>query len=957
MAAAAAAAVSGTTTITTRERVIEEIKETERSFVASVRTAISVFVTQWTDAGKSLEAAAATDPALTAVLKELSLLFNFNSKLLEELESEPNVGKVFSDFAPYLKMFARYLSLYERWSQEKGSTATKETSEFGSFVKACEQDPRCEGQTLGSFLIMPVQRVPRYRLLLEELLKHSEGQPDVEDVRLAVDLVRDSAGRNNAANESTHFDALTKLQLSMFDPANDLNLLDWPARRLELGPVEMKKLCRKGPKNFTFWLVSDKILYAQKVMGSSSFSYQLNRQILLAECVVGDTAFATLSQRSTRRAQSLMGADAVPRARSQCFQILSAKKSFVVEAPSIQTANDWRDAIDRLQQRSNDRPVVAPIWVPDKAVKACDKCREPFTVLRRRHHCRSCGKCFCKDCSKYSKILPHLDASKKLRVCLACYETTVDDKPNNNNNNNKGFAMPRESVSWRVPESNPFQVEVAKNEDDDDTDDEEEDEEEEEEEEEAAPTRDPPPVPADVAPPAADKPPKKPFNPFAKPPARERAAPPPPPRESLKPPLPPRESMSWEPSHPPPPQERVAPRWPHQDPSIQKERRRQPEEDVPTRREWPPKQTTTRNPPPKPPPPGDLATRVVRQAPRWPPPAEDAAPTTLQQQHANKHSPKWPPPAEIAPSPRNPPPQQQQLLANKRSPNWPSPAAEDAPPRPRPRPRPRQQHAIKHSPKWPPPPSPAAENPPSPPPPPPRNPPPQQQHAIKHSPKWPPPPPSPEAENPPSPPPPRNPPPQQQHAIKHSPKHGIKHSPKWPPPPPPAAENAPSPPPPRNPPRQQQQHAMKHSPKWPKPQQSALPKWPPSSVTPAKQSPETRRADPPNHQWPPPPQQATNGRSEWPPQTARPTANPKWSPVPAGARIQALTTSPNNIEPPKGAPPAKLLALRRGPDVKMPAAAKTAQQDTPAQAAVRRSAQARRAFDADAPDDDDDPFA
>jgi hypothetical protein len=34
-----------------------------------------------------------------------------------------------------------------------------------------EQNPRCNGLTLISFLIMPIQRIPRYELLLKELIK------------------------------------------------------------------------------------------------------------------------------------------------------------------------------------------------------------------------------------------------------------------------------------------------------------------------------------------------------------------------------------------------------------------------------------------------------------------------------------------------------------------------------------------------------------------------------------------------------------------------------------------------------------------------------------------------------------------------------------------------------------------------------------------------------------------
>lgn len=36
--------------------------------------------------------------------------------------------------------------------------------------------------------------------------------------------------------------------------------------------------------------------------------------------------------------------------------------------------------------------VDPPDWVPDEACSSCIACKAPFTVIRRKHHCRSCGK-------------------------------------------------------------------------------------------------------------------------------------------------------------------------------------------------------------------------------------------------------------------------------------------------------------------------------------------------------------------------------------------------------------------------------------------------------------------------------------------------------------------------------------------------------------------------------------
>ncbi|XP_068436961.1 lateral signaling target protein 2 homolog isoform X2 [Clinocottus analis] len=62
-----------------------------------------------------------------------------------------------------------------------------------------------------------------------------------------------------------------------------------------------------------------------------------------------------------------------------------------------------------------------PDWVPDEDCNSCIACKAPFTVIRRKHHCRSCGKIFCSRCSSHSAPLPRYGQVKPVRVCTHCY--------------------------------------------------------------------------------------------------------------------------------------------------------------------------------------------------------------------------------------------------------------------------------------------------------------------------------------------------------------------------------------------------------------------------------------------------------------------------------------------------------------------------------------------------------
>jgi len=56
---------------------------------------------------------------------------------------------------------------------------------------------------------------------------------------------------------------------------------------------------------------------------------------------------------------------------------------------------------DKDGSSSGVTSIVEVAWMPDRLCKTCYSCDTPFTVFRRRHHCRICGQVFCNTCSGY----------------------------------------------------------------------------------------------------------------------------------------------------------------------------------------------------------------------------------------------------------------------------------------------------------------------------------------------------------------------------------------------------------------------------------------------------------------------------------------------------------------------------------------------------------------------------
>lgn len=62
----------------------------------------------------------------------------------------------------------------------------------------------------------------------------------------------------------------------------------------------------------------------------------------------------------------------------------------------------------------------APVWIPDSDAPVCMMCQAKFTMWKRRHHCRACGKVLCSACCNQKAFLPFLD-NKEARVCIECH--------------------------------------------------------------------------------------------------------------------------------------------------------------------------------------------------------------------------------------------------------------------------------------------------------------------------------------------------------------------------------------------------------------------------------------------------------------------------------------------------------------------------------------------------------
>jgi len=162
-------------------QVAKELVSTERSYCDSLRVIYKSFVlrlqvqSELEGPGRALLDAV----DMGRVFHNVEDIFKLSEQLTADLEEitlekvlTTAVGSTLLHYAPLFRIYQSYLENYDD-AVRVLTQLRKDKPDFDFF---CKLQEKCEGLSLESFLIMPVQRLPRYLLLLSELIKRSQAR-------------------------------------------------------------------------------------------------------------------------------------------------------------------------------------------------------------------------------------------------------------------------------------------------------------------------------------------------------------------------------------------------------------------------------------------------------------------------------------------------------------------------------------------------------------------------------------------------------------------------------------------------------------------------------------------------------------------------------------------------------------------------------------------------------------
>eukprot|EP01105_Mastigella_eilhardi_P000355 TRINITY_DN1044_c1_g1_i1.p1 TRINITY_DN1044_c1_g1~~TRINITY_DN1044_c1_g1_i1.p1 ORF type:complete len:651 (-),score=196.17 TRINITY_DN1044_c1_g1_i1:37-1959(-) len=188
-----------------RECCAKEILSSEKKYVAQISVLVNVFVQPL----RELSPPILSEEEIKAIFSDIIIIKSVNESLLKILhtridswDKDHKIGDVFLRTSDFLRIYTGYVNNYIN-----SAMTLKELDSNHPFWHFFEVQQQKAGNDnlntdLGSYLILPIQRIPRYQLLLKDLFKHTpKNHPDFKDLADAVEKIGSIA---SWVNESQH---------------------------------------------------------------------------------------------------------------------------------------------------------------------------------------------------------------------------------------------------------------------------------------------------------------------------------------------------------------------------------------------------------------------------------------------------------------------------------------------------------------------------------------------------------------------------------------------------------------------------------------------------------------------------------------------------------------------------------------------------------------------------------
>ncbi|XP_028850527.1 faciogenital dysplasia isoform X1 [Denticeps clupeoides] len=437
--------------------IARELLHTEEAYVKKLNLLDQVFCTKLTMVGIPQD-------VITGIFSNISSIYRYHHQFLlpdlhkritQEWDTNPRLGDILQKLAPFMKMYGEYVKNFDH-AMDLISTWTQGSQQFKAAVQNIQKQDMCGNLTLQHHMLEPVQRIPRYELLLKDYLKNlPSGAADRKDAEKALELISTAANHSNAAirkmeKMNTLLEVYERLggEEDIVNPANEL---------IKEGHIKKMSAKNGTAQDRYLYLFNNMILYCVPKLRLMGQKFSVREKISIAGMEVQDNvkqnlpySFAIISKQRTLELQARF-VDCVAflifNITCMCafevflsYRTAEEKKEWIqVLLATIERHKQNTQTFRTFNSSSRDEddllwPDSPGMWntsfdsdgglherksckKKDKEKHTCKGCNETFNFTKRKHQCKNCGGSICAKCSETRG-----SESKAGRVCRQCYE-------------------------------------------------------------------------------------------------------------------------------------------------------------------------------------------------------------------------------------------------------------------------------------------------------------------------------------------------------------------------------------------------------------------------------------------------------------------------------------------------------------------------------------------------------
>ncbi|XP_024896223.1 FYVE, RhoGEF and PH domain-containing protein 3 isoform X2 [Pteropus alecto] len=406
--------------------IAQELLHTEETYVRRLHLLDQVFCTRLIEAGIPLE-------VTTGIFSNISSIYRFHGQFLlpelqmritEEWDINPRLGDILQKLAPFLKMYGEYVKNFDR-AMELVSAWTQRSLLFRDIVHGIQKQEVCGNLTLQHHMLEPVQRVPRYELLLKDYLKQLPlNAPDRKDAERSLELISTAANHSNAAirkMEKMHklLEVYERLggEEDIVNPANEL---------IKEGHIQKLSAKNGTAQDRHLILFNSMILYCVPKLRLMGQKFSVREKMDISDLQVQDIVkpHAAHTFIITGRKRSLELQTRTEEEKKEWIQVIEA--TIEKHKQNSQTFKAFSSSLGQDEDPSltPDPPMLEPRrgsskTKRDKEKQGCRSCGETFnSITKRKHHCKLCGAVICGKCSEFKA-----ENGRQSRVCRDCFPT------------------------------------------------------------------------------------------------------------------------------------------------------------------------------------------------------------------------------------------------------------------------------------------------------------------------------------------------------------------------------------------------------------------------------------------------------------------------------------------------------------------------------------------------------